>query len=187
MKWRKLFRVLHRDIGYAAAALTIAYAISGVAVNHIQDWNPNYTFEEQAVNLGPLPEVPYGEMERFVVEALDIDPATVKGHFMESATEFRVFLAEGQEVAVDVRDGRGLYKRVKTRAVLYELNVLHLNHIKGLWTWIADLFAVALLVLAVTGIVMMKGPRGITGRGKWFVGAGLIIPIAFIWYMYAGG
>jgi len=86
-----------------------------------------------------------------------------------------------------VRDGRGVHKRVSTRAVLYEVNVLHLNHIKGLWTWVADLFAVALCLLAITGMVMMKGQRGLAGRGKWFVGAGLLIPIGFIWYMYSGG
>ena len=65
MKWRKLFRTLHRDIGYVAAALTIAYAISGVAVNHIEDWNPNYTFEESPVDIGPRPPGSYAEMEAY--------------------------------------------------------------------------------------------------------------------------
>jgi len=186
MKWRRLFRTLHRDIGYAAAALTIAYAISGVAVNHIEDWNPNYEFEETDVDLGPLPTGSYAEMESYVVTRLDLDPAEVKGHFMETETEFRVFLPAGQEVRVDVRDGRGLMKRVTTRALLYEVNAMHLNSIKGLWTWIADLFAIALFVLAVTGVFMMKGRRGISGRGKWFVGAGFLIPIGFVWYLYSG-
>ena len=27
------------------SVLTIVYAVSGIAVNHINDWNPNYTFE----------------------------------------------------------------------------------------------------------------------------------------------
>ena len=36
MKWRKWFRILHRDIGYVAVALTLAYGLSGIAVNHIQ-------------------------------------------------------------------------------------------------------------------------------------------------------
>ena len=79
-----------------------------------------------------------------------------------------------------------MMKRIATRTFLYEVNALHLNTIKGIWTWVADLFAVALFVLAITGVFMMKGRRGITGRGKWFVGAGFLIPIAFIWYMYSG-
>jgi hypothetical protein len=39
--WRKLFRALHRDIGYVAVSLTLAYALSGLAVNHIDDWRPS--------------------------------------------------------------------------------------------------------------------------------------------------
>ncbi len=40
--WRRWSIALHRDERYVAAALTIAYSISGIAVNHIADWNPNY-------------------------------------------------------------------------------------------------------------------------------------------------
>lgn len=39
--WRRWSIVLHRDVGYLATAMTLAYAISGIAVNHIADWNPN--------------------------------------------------------------------------------------------------------------------------------------------------
>lgn len=186
MKWRKLIHVLHRDIGYTAVALTLAYAISGLAVNHIDDWNPNFSFEDIPVDVGPLPTDSYDAMQAQVVERLELPPAQVKGRFMESETEFRVFLPEGQEVRVDVRDGKGHLKKISTHPVLYEVNVLHLNNIKGLWTWVADLFAASLIILAITGLFMIKGKRGLAGRGKWFVGAGLLIPVAFIVYMYWG-
>ena len=103
---------------------------------------------------------------------------------MHSDTEFRVFLGDGQEVRVDVRTGKGTMKSVVTRPVLYEANSLHLNTQKGIWTWIADLFALSLLVLVLTGIFMMKGNRGLAGRGKWFVAGGLLVPIAFLWHLY---
>ena len=186
MKWRKLIHVLHRDIGYTAVALTLAYSISGLAVNHMEDWNPNYSFEEEPVDVGPLPMESYDAMQAHVVGALGIDPTLVKGRFMETETEFRVFLPEGQEVRVDVRDGKGLHKSISTHPVLYELNALHLNNIRGLWTWVADLFAASLIVLAVTGLFMIKGKRGLAGRGKWSVGAGLLLPVGFILYMYYG-
>ena len=41
------------------------------------------------------------------------------------------------------------------------------------------------MILALTGMTMMKGDRGFLGRGKYFVGAGLLIPIAFLIYMYS--
>jgi hypothetical protein len=186
IRWRKTFRAVHRDVGYSVAALTLAYSISGVAVNHIDDWNPNYTFTEDAVNLGALPSTDYQAMQEHVVVGLNIDRQLVKGHFMETETQFRVFLSNAEEVSVDVRTGKGLFKRVETRPVLYEFNVLHLNNIKGIWTWVADLFAILLIVLALTGIFMMKGKRGIEGRGKWFLAAGFAVPAVFIWFIVAG-
>jgi hypothetical protein len=186
IRWRKTFRAVHRDVGYSVAALTLAYSISGVAVNHIEDWNPNYTFTQEAVDLGKLPDSDYQAMQQHVVEGLKIDQRLVKGHFMETETQFRVFLSNAEEVSVDTRTGKGLFKRVKTRAVLYEFNVLHLNSIKGIWTWVADLFAVLLIILALTGIFMMKGKRGIEGRGKYFLAGGFAVPAIFIWYIVAG-
>lgn len=184
MRWRHLFRVVHRDLGYVAVALTIAYSLSGIAVNHIDDWNPNYTFSERAIDLGPLPTTTLAEQEAFVVGALALDRSAVRGHFAETATTFRVFLTDGQEVRVDTRTGRGTQKTVSRRAVLFEVNALHLNNLKGIWTYVADVFALALVVLALTGMTMMKGDRGLFGRGKYFVGAGLCIPVGFIIYLY---
>jgi len=185
VQWRKLFRALHRDIGYVAASLTLAYALSGLAVNHIDDWNPSYRFDERAVDIGPLPAGPLDARAAFVVERLALDPRAVRGHFQETEHELRVFLTEGQEARVDMRTGRGHLKALTRRAVLFEVNSLHLNNLKGIWTWVADLFAVALIVLAITGVTMMKGARGLAGRGKYFVAAGLAIPVGFIIYLHA--
>lgn len=186
MKWRKLFRVTHRDIGYAVSALVIAYSISGIAVNHIDDWNPNYSIEETEVDVGPVPMDSYDAMEAHIVDALSLNPNTIRGRVMDSETAFRLFLPGGGEVSVDVRDGRGVQKTIDTRLLLYEVNALHLNNIKGAWTWIADIFAICLLLLVFTGLFIHKGSQGLAGRGKWFVGAGLLVPIGFILYMYYG-
>ena len=186
MSWRQRIRALHRDIGYAAAALTIAYALSGLAVNHIEDWNPSYVFRETPIDIRPVPAGSFSDMQAHVVAALGLPAAEVRGHFMETETLLRVFLVEGQEARVDVRTGRGMLKRVHTRPVLYEVNALHLNNLKGIWTWVADVFALALLTLAITGLLMHKGRLGLAGRGMWFVGAGLAVPVAFVVYLYSG-
>lgn len=183
--WRKWFRALHRDVGYVAVALTLAYGLSGLAVNHIEDWNPSYTFGTAAFDLGPLPAGTAAEQASFVIERLRIDPRAVRGHFQENARELRVFLDAGQEARLDVTTGRGELKKVERRAVLFELNALHLNNLKGVWTYVADLFAVAMIFLAITGMVMMKGKHGLAGRGKWFVLGGLTVPVGFVVYMYS--
>jgi uncharacterized protein len=183
--WRKLFRALHRDIGYVAVSLTLAYALSGLAVNHIDDWNPSYRFALRDVDIGPLPAGPLAARAAFVVEKLALDPGSVRGHFQETEHDLRVYLTDGQEARVDMRTGRGHLKTIDPRPVLFEVNSLHLNNLKGIWTWVADLFAIALIVLAITGVTMMKGDRGIAGRGKYFIAAGLTIPVGFIIYLHA--
>ena len=45
--------------------------------------------------------------------------------------------------------------------------------------------AVALIILALTGVSMMKGDRGFLGRGKYFVAAGLAVPSLAIVYIYS--
>jgi hypothetical protein len=60
-----------------------------------------------------------------------------------------------------------------------------LNNLKGVWTYVADIFALALMILAITGMTMMKGDRGFMGRGKYFVAAGLAVPVGFIVYLYS--
>ena len=55
MKLRRLIIATHRDVGYFFAGLTVIYAVSGVAVNHIDDWNPNYVIRREVVEIGVLP------------------------------------------------------------------------------------------------------------------------------------
>ena len=44
----------------------------------------------------------------------------------------------------------------------------------------ADAYAILLLLLAVTGMFVLKGKKGLSGRGKWFVVAGLVLPVVFL-------
>src|SRR5690606_41194055 len=50
-RWRPWLRAIHRDVGYLAVGLTFVYALSGLAVNHIQDWDPNFTPIERQHNV----------------------------------------------------------------------------------------------------------------------------------------
>ena len=68
---------------------------------------------------------------------------------------------------------------VQHRVVLYAANALHLNSPKKLWTWVADLYAVSLGLLAITGLFVLKGKTGITGRGAWLTAIGVAVPGIF--------
>src|SRR4051794_5619828 len=51
---RPLLRAIHRDMGYLAVGLTFVYAASGLAVNHIADWDPNFQSYDTTHELGPM-------------------------------------------------------------------------------------------------------------------------------------
>src|SRR5690606_28726968 len=91
---------------------------------------------------------------------------------------------EGRTYAVDLPTGQVVIERTLPRPVLREMNDLHLNNLKGAWTYIADVYAVALLIVAVTGLFVLKGRKGLAGRGKWLAGIGALIPAAFMLYAY---
>ena len=48
---RKWNRVLHRDIGYLAVGMSIIYGLSGIALNHLNDWNPSYNIKHWEIDL----------------------------------------------------------------------------------------------------------------------------------------
>ena len=69
--------------------------------------------------------------------------------------------------------------------MLYEFNALHLNAPKRIWTLIADVYAAALIIVAVTGLFVLKGRRGITGRCAVFTALGVLVPTAYwVYHLY---
>ena len=178
MKVRRLIIAVHRDFGYFFAGLTVMYAISGVAVNHVADWNPNYRLHAEAVDVGGLEEAGRTELAAEVLGRLGIGEEPLNVVRM-SPEELKIFF-EGRTLTVELPGGRVWDERVSERPVFYQLNFLHLNHGKGIWTWLADLYAVGLLVLALTGIFIITGRKGLGGRGRWLLLAGIALPLVYL-------
>ena len=184
MKWRRTIRVIHRDTGYVAAVLTIIYAISGIAVNHIDDWNPNYVVEKRVVQVDPLSDTILTKQQSldYILSELGIVDSA-KNSFRPSPESIDIFF-EGKTISANLTTGKVEIEEVSHRRFFKESNFLHLNTPKNLWTWIADIFAASLILLAVTGLFMNKGKQGFKGRGKWFTLLGLAIPIIFLIIYY---
>jgi len=87
---------------------------------------------------------------------------------------------EGNTIKANLLTGEIENEIVSSRGFLRELNFLHLNHPKKLWTYVADIYAAVLIFLAVTGLFMIEGKKGITGRGKWFTVIGILLPLLFL-------
>lgn len=165
------------------AALTLIYAISGIAVNHTADWNPNYKQQKEAISMEPVQGATTPEMKQSVMKQLSLtdEPKSV---FRPDPETIQLFYP-GRTYTIDIPTGQGIVERVQPRRVLFEFNQLHLNAPKRAWTWFADVYAAALILVAVTGLFVLKGKNGITGRGAWFTILGAAIPAGFwIWFQY---
>jgi len=178
LRWRPWLRATHRDLGYLAVGLTVIYALSGIAVNHIEDWDPNFNNYEETHQLGHALLGEDAAVAAEVLRSLDVDeePADV---FRVDTDEVQVLL-ETRTLHVRTDTGEVRDEGQKPRLLLRIANWLHLNRGKKAWTYVADAYAFGLLTLALTGIFMLPGRRGILGRGAVMVLLGAAIPILYV-------
>lgn len=180
MRWRKLNRILHRDIGYFFFGMSIIYGLSGIALNHIDDWDPSYIIRNERVQVEPEVLKPGMSKEQVldVLDELDIDNR-FKSFYYPRADILKVFL-KGGSVTFNITSGAGNLELVTRRSVFYEFNFLHYNNPKFIYTYFSDIYGAGLMIMAFTGLFMLQGRKGLSGRGKWFVGIGILIPLIFL-------
>jgi hypothetical protein len=175
---RPWIRAIHRDAGYFGVGLTLVYALSGLAVNHIADWDPSFEQLSRTHQVpGPLPGDPEAASKR-VLAALAIRETP------------REVYAAGDDALDIVFDRRTLHVTPSTGKVLEEgqsprlflraANWLHLNRGKKAWTYVADTYAILLLYLALSGLFMIPGRKGLLGRGALIAALGAAVPIGYV-------
>ena len=179
MKWRRINNIIHRDFGYFFFGMTIIYALSGIALNHLKDWNPSYSIETKEVVLESNIELNFLEEEnvkKLLSEFVSVDE--YKSHYYPDSTTLKIFY-KGGTLTINTENRNTLLEEVKRRPIFFEVNFLHYNPAVS-WTYFSDAYSVALIALAITGLFVLKGKKGITGRGAWLTAAGIIIPIIYL-------
>jgi hypothetical protein len=164
-------------MGYLGVGLTLVYALSGLAVNHIADWDPNFQNYDRAHELGPLA----GSAEEIatnVARRLAISEAPREVYAADSSSVDVVY--DRFTLHVNAKSGHVLEEGQKPRFLLRIANWLHLNRGKKAWRYIADTYAIALALLSISGMFMIKGRQGLLGRGAVLVAVGVAIPIVYV-------
>lgn len=178
MRLRRLNNAIHRDLGYFLAGATILYAVSGLALNHVDDWNPNFVINRQDVQT-PIPKDVAAVKREWALGVLE--PLGERDHYRShdfpTPSKIKIYLDEGS-VFVDLKSGKGVFESVKKRPLLYQINGLHVSPRRA-WLAFSDFFAAGLIVVSVTGLFVLKGGKGITGRGAIFAIAGILVPLVF--------
>ncbi|MEZ4907734.1 MAG: PepSY-associated TM helix domain-containing protein [Saprospiraceae bacterium] len=180
-KWRYWFRVIHRDVGYFLFGMTIIYSVSGIALNHINDFNPSYDITKKHLSIDTTK---YNlQQDEDILSIVDVlgETANYKKHKTNSKGQVKVYLEKG---SIIIRPSGDIdYEKFTRRPILYQVNLLHYNPGK-LYTWFADAFAVGLILLAITGIFVVKGKHSISRIGLIYTLLGIIIPLLFLYFYY---
>jgi uncharacterized protein len=179
MNLSKFNRVTHRDIGYLIAGLTIIYALSGIALNHKNNWNPNYIFDNRTftseikTDRGNFTN----ETAGVILKSINMDKEFKTFYF--PAGDIVTMFIDGGLVKLNVATGEGVIERISKRPLFYQINFLHYNPGKW-WKYFSDIFCVALMTVTITGLFIVKGKNGITKRGAILTITGIILPLIFL-------
>lgn len=174
-KLRRLNIATHRDVGYFFSGLIIIYCLSGIALNHVDDWNPDFIIEKRTIhftgryNSAQVNKDNIGMFNKMVSEE------RYKVFDAPTSDQVKIYY-DNASLHLNFSTNEGLYEKITKRPVLYQANVLHRNSLKG-WKWASDVFAVMLILISVTGLFILKGKNGFGGRGKWLILGGLLPPV----------
>jgi uncharacterized protein len=174
-KIRRLNITLHRDLGYFVSSLVLAYCLSGIALNHVDSWNPDFIIEKIPVQYPH--KLARHEVDKAKIEELGklVGEEKYKVYDFPTPDQVKIYY-NNASLHMHLDKGTGIYEKVARRPLFYQTNVLHRNSLKG-WNWAADLFALVLILINITGLFILKGRHGIGGRGKWLIAAGFIPPL----------
>jgi hypothetical protein len=178
MNLNKFNRITHRDIGYLIAGLTIIYAISGIALNHKHDWNPNYIFDSRSFTT----EIPVTR-ETFndgiaidILKGINLE-SEFKASYFPSGNKATIFINGGYVLVFT--SGQGTVERISKRPLFYQFNFLHYNPGRW-WKYFSDIYCVSLILVTITGLLLVKGRNGITKRGAILTLIGIVLPLLFL-------
>lgn len=179
---RRLNIATHRDLGYFFSALIIIYCVSGIALNHVDDWNADFIITKKEIKLSRgYTEADFTEREVAHFSAM-VGETTYKLFDFPTSDQVKIYYKDAS-LHLDFLTKKGLYEKVAKRPVFYEFNVIHRNSLRQ-WKWASDIFGVLLIVITVTGLFILKGKNGLGGRGKWLLAAGIVPPLIAIILVY---
>ena len=178
-RWRAWLRALHRDLGYLTVGLTIIYAVSGLALNHIGQWDPNFTTVHREQTIEKIA----ADVPDDVAIARAAKDVGLPDEAVQTAARYGDeihFEQPGGTVVVYGDSGLVVEDARQSRFFLRLANWLHEVRGKPQWRYIADAYACILLFLAIGGLFMIKGRLGLKWRGSALVLAGALVPVFYV-------
>lgn len=178
-RWYYWNRILHRDLGYFFAGMTIIYALSGIALNHIKDWNPSYIIRNESLQIPEFIGKKDVSQEDIQLALSKVDfQNKYKSHYLPKSDLLKIFV-DGGSLQINLQNGEAQLETIRRRPLFYEINYLHYNPGKW-WVIFSDIFSGCLILIAITGLFIVKGKNGLKWRGTILVLLGLVAPVIYL-------
>jgi hypothetical protein len=174
-------RNTHRDLAYFFLGLIIAFAFSGIFLNHRQQWHPRrYTYDTKPITVGTVlkDSVNDAYIEQFT-KSQNIDDVLRRFQINENALRISYTT---HDVDIDITTGEGKIVTYKTTPILGQMTKLHVDTSKW-WIYYSDIFGVAMLVIGITGMFIEKGKNSFQSRGWKLALVGIIFPLIFLFLL----
>lgn len=148
-------------------------------MNHRDQINPSYTVKriilQQAIADTPRAKGSVTQAELTTLLTSIHEEKNYTKHYYPDDESLKVFLKGGSTLEVDLRSGTATYDRLRKRPILSDFVRLHYNPGRW-WTYFSDLFAIALILITLSGLLLVKGKRGLKGVGGVELIIGIVIP-----------
>lgn len=182
LKLRRWNIAWHRDLGYFFSSLLIIYCLSGLALNHMNDWNPDFIIYKKNIQVERVYDKAAVTNDVVIKLGKLVGEETYKVYDFPTPYHVKIYY-DNATLLLNLETRAGEYERLVKRHVFYEANVLHRNSLKG-WKWVSDIFAIMLIIISVTGLFVLRGRYGFKRRGVWIMLSGLLLPVAAIILFY---
>jgi hypothetical protein len=147
----------HRRIGLLVTGMLLVFTISGIALNHQSQWDPYYTVSKRHEMVHDLaPSMDEDELDLYLRKRYGMDES-LNSSLWENSRIVTMSYTNGISFEIDLRDKSIVKVVTRKRPVIYNLIHLHLNALKGVWVFIADVFAIGLIFLSISGIYLVLG------------------------------
>lgn len=177
---KKKVRNLHSTLGFFYVGLIISFALSGLMMNHREYWQPEkYTIQSTKISLpAPLDKNALNDDGRVeqLIKQLGIDDK-VRRHMVRKG-ELRISCGT-HDVDVDLKTGEGEITEFIKTPFISQIMGLH-KSTSDWWIYYSDIFALSLIMIAVTGMLLMPTQKQQRRRAWILAIAGVVFPILFI-------
>ncbi len=174
-------RNTHRDIAYFYIGLIIAFSFSGIFLNHRRVWHPSRVkYSSQEISMTPVSaEAISDDFIKSFTESQSIEDQLRR--YSVDGNTLRISY-NNQDVTMDVTTGKGLLEKNMTTPLLGQMTKLHVDT-SNFWIYYSDIFGIAMLTIAITGMFISKGDKSFRKRGWKLAAIGLVFPLIFLFLL----